>query len=208
MLTAIEARVLGCLIEKQATTPDAYPLTLKALTTACNQTSSRDPVMSVTEREVETTVLALKALGWARVVHPGSGERATKYRHVADEVLALDDATRALLGLLFLRGPQTVAELRTRSERMHPFATPNEVEDVLRSMEQRDPPLVQLYERIGGERERRWGQLVADEAVPLEARLSAPSGGGGAARSDRIAELEARVDALEARLAKLEALLD
>jgi len=208
VLTAIEARVLGCLIEKQATTPDAYPLTLKALTTACNQTSSRDPVMSVTEREVETTVLALKALGWARVVHPGSGERATKYRHVADEVLALDDATRALLGLLFLRGPQTVAELRTRSERMHPFATPNEVEDVLRSMEQRDPPLVQLYERIGGERERRWGQLVADEAVPLEARLSAPSGGGGAARSDRIAELEARVDALEARLAKLEALLD
>ena len=127
MLTPIEARVLGCLIEKQATTPDAYPLTLKALTTACNQTSSRDPVMSVTEREVETTVLALKALGYARVVHPGSGERATKYRHVADEVLRLDDARRALLGLLFLRGQVTAAELRMRSERLHPFTTTTEV---------------------------------------------------------------------------------
>ena len=213
MLTSIEARVLGCLIEKQATTPDAYPLTLKALTTACNQTSSRDPVMSVTEREVETTVLALKALGYARVIHPGSGERATKYRHVADEVLRLDDASRALLGLLFLRGPQTAAELRTRSERLHPFATTGEVEDVLRAMEGHEPPLVQRYERIGSEREGRWGQIVADEAVPLEARAAAGATGGngpggGSGRSDRLAELEARVSALEEKLAELQALLE
>jgi len=213
MLTSIEARVLGCLIEKQATTPDAYPLTLKALTTACNQTSSRDPVMSVTEREVETTVLALKALGYARVIHPGSGERATKYRHVADEVLRLDDASRALLGLLFLRGPQTAAELRTRSERLHPFATTGEGEDVLRAMEDHEPPLVQRYERIGSEREGRWGQIVADEAVPLEARASAGAAGGngpggGSGRSDRLAELEARVSALEEKLAELRALLE
>jgi len=209
VLTPIEARVLGCLFEKQATTPDAYPLTLKALTTACNQTSSRDPVMSVTEREVETTVLALKALGYARVVHPGSGERATKYRHVADEVLGLDDALRALLGLLLLRGPQTAAELRARSERLHPFATAAEVEDVLRAMEQHEPVLVQRYERIGSEREARWGQLVAEEAVPLEARSASTGNGSPAAtaRSDRIAELEARVSALEARLAELEARL-
>ncbi len=105
VLTAIEARVLGCLMEKQATTPDVYPLTLKALTSACNQTSNRDPVMSVTEREVETTVLALKALGYARVVHPGAGERATKYRHVADDVLDLDGARRAVLGVLLLARP-------------------------------------------------------------------------------------------------------
>ena len=213
MLTPIEARVLGCLIEKQATTPDAYPLTLKALTTACNQTSSRDPVMSVTEREVETTVLALKALGYARVVHPGSGERATKYRHVADEVLRLDDASRALLGLLFLRGPQTAAELRLRSERLHPFASATEVEDVLRAMEGHEPPLVQRYERVGSEREGRWGQVVAEEAVPLEARAAAGAAGGngpgaGSARSDRLAELEARVSALEAKLAELQALLE
>jgi uncharacterized protein YceH (UPF0502 family) len=206
MLTSIEARVLGCLFEKQATTPDAYPLTLKALTTACNQTSSRDPVMSVTEREVETTVLALKALGYARVVHPGSGERATKYRHVADEVLGLDDPTRAVLGLLLLRGPQTAAELRTRSDRLHAFGSTGEVEDVLRSMERRDPPLVQHHAPLGGEREGRWGQLVAEEAVPLEARSTAAS--PAPARSDRIAELEARVESLEARLAKLETLLE
>jgi uncharacterized protein len=206
VLTSIEARVLGCLFEKQATTPDAYPLTLKALTTACNQTSSRDPVMSVTEREVETTVLALKALGYARVVYPGSGERATKYRHVADEVLGLDDPMRAVLGLLLLRGPQTAAELRTRSERLHAFGSTGEVEDVLRSMQRRDPPLVQHYEPLGGEREGRWGQLVAEEAVPLEARSTAVS--PAPARSDRIAELEARVESLEARLAKLEALLE
>jgi uncharacterized protein YceH (UPF0502 family) len=206
-LTSIEARVLGCLFEKQATTPDAYPLTLKALTTACNQTSSRDPVMSVTEREVESTVLALKALGYARVVYPGSGERATKYRHIADEVLGIDDAMRAVLGLLFLRGPQTAAELRTRSERLHPFATSADVEDVLRSMEHHDPPLVQRYEPLGGEREGRWGQLVAEEAVPLEARAAAGGAQATTTRSDRLAELEARVEALEARLAELEALL-
>jgi uncharacterized protein YceH (UPF0502 family) len=209
VLTPIEARVLGCLIEKQATTPDAYPLTLKALTTACNQSSSRDPVMSVTEHTVETTVLALKALGYARVVYPGSGERATKYRHVADEVLGLDDAKRALLGLLFLRGPQTAAELRMRAERMHPFATTGEVEDVLRAMEGHEPPLVQRYERIGSEREGRWGQVVAEEAVPLEARAASSGNGpaGGPGRADRLAELEARVAALEAKMAELQALL-
>jgi uncharacterized protein YceH (UPF0502 family) len=208
VLTPIEARVLGCLFEKQATTPDAYPLTLKALTTACNQTSSRDPVMSVTEREVETTVLALKALGYARVVHPGSGERATKYRHIADEVLGLDEPMRAVLGLLLLRGPQTAAEVRTRSERLHPFTTASDVEDLLRSMEHHEPPLVQRYERVGGEREGRWGQVVAEEAVPLEMR-AAVSGAPGATttRSDRLAELEARVEALEARLAEIESLL-
>ena len=212
MLTPIEARVLGCLMEKQATTPDVYPLTLKALTAACNQTSSRDPIISVTEREVETTVLALKALGYARVVHPGAGERATKYRHVADEVLDLDGARRAVLGLLLLRGPQTVAELRARSERMYPFGSTAEVDGVLDSMERHDPPLVQLLERQPGEREPRWVQLVAEEAVPLATRAAAAGSAGSVSsssgRSDRVAELEARLGALEDRVAQLEALLD
>jgi len=211
VLTAIEARVLGCLMEKQATTPDVYPLTLKALTSACNQTSNRDPVMSVTEREVETTVLALKALGYARVVHPGAGERATKYRHVADEVLDLDGARRAVLGVLLLRGPQTVAELRTRTERLYPFSSTSEVDAVLDAMERHEPPIVQLLERQPGEREARWVQLVADEAVPLETRAAAVSSGmssAAAARSDRVAELEARVNTLEERVAQLEALLN
>ena len=104
-LTAAEARVLGALVEKQLTTPDAYPLTLKALTAACNQTSSRDPVMSHEPNLVETTLLVLKAKGMARVVHPGSGERATKYRQVADEALHLDPAERAVACVLLARRP-------------------------------------------------------------------------------------------------------
>ena len=163
--------------------------------------------MSVTEREVETTVLALKALGYARVVYPGSGERVTKYRHVADEVLGLDDAMPALLGLLFRaarRRRRSCGRVRSACTRSPPSG---DVEEVLRSMAQHDPPLVQHYERLRGEREGRWRQLVAEEAVPLEAR-AATSGSAAIPRTDRMAELEARVAALEARLAKLEALLE
>jgi uncharacterized protein YceH (UPF0502 family) len=207
VLTAIEARVLGCLMEKQATTPDVYPLTLKALTTACNQSSSRDPVMSVTEREVETTVLALKALGYARVVHPGAGERATKYRHIADEALGVDGRLRAVLGVLLLRGPQTVAELRARTERLYAFPDAADVEAALGELARRDPPLATRLERQPGEREARWLQLLAEEAIPLEERSAAGSASGSPSpRSDRVAELEARVTALEERLAALESL--
>ena len=131
-LTAIEARVLGVLIEKQLTTPDAYPLTLNALTTGCNQTSNREPVVHYEPYQVETTALVLKSKGLVRVVHPGSGERATKYRQVADEALDLTPAERAIVGtLLVRRGPQTLAELRTRSERLHPFGSTAEVEATL-----------------------------------------------------------------------------
>jgi uncharacterized protein YceH (UPF0502 family) len=206
VLTSIEARVLGCLIEKQATTPDVYPLTLKALTTACNQTSNRDPVMSVTEREVETTVLALKALGYARVVHPGAGERATKYRHIADEVLGVDGRLRAVLAVLLLRGPQTVAELRARTERLYAFTDPADVEAALDELARHDPPLATRLERQAGEREPRWMQLLAEEAIPPEERSVAGST-LVPGRADRLAELEARVSALEERLAALEALM-
>jgi uncharacterized protein YceH (UPF0502 family) len=207
VLTAIEARVLGCLMEKQATTPDVYPLTLKALTTACNQSSSRDPVMSVTEREVETTVLALKALGYARVVHPGAGERATKYRHIADEALGVDGRLRAVLAVLLLRGPQTVAELRARTERLYAFPDAADVEAALGELARCDPPLATRLERQPGEREARWLQLLAEEAIPLEERSAAGSASGSPSpRSDRVAELEARVTALEERLAALESL--
>src|ERR1700716_1969117 len=110
-------------MEKQLTTPDAYPLTLKALTVACNQTSSRDPIVRYEPNLVETTSLALKAKGLARVVHPGSGERATKYRQVADDVLHIGPPERALMCVLLLRGAQTVAELKARTERLHAFAS-------------------------------------------------------------------------------------
>jgi uncharacterized protein YceH (UPF0502 family) len=137
-LTAAQARVVGCLLEKELTTPEAYPMTLNAVTTACNQTSNRDPVVHWEAQEVETTLLALKAKGLARVVHPGSGERATKYRQVLDEVLELDAAGRALVAVLLLRGPQTVAELRTRTERLHPFPSPADLEAALDGLARRD----------------------------------------------------------------------
>lgn len=202
-LTAAQVRVVGSLLEKQLTTPDAYPMTLKAVTTACNQTSNRDPVVQFSPQEVETTLLALKAKGLARVVHPGAGERATKYRQVLDEVLDLEPADRALLAVLLLRGPQTVAELRTRTERLHPFASPSGVEDALDALARRDPPLVARIERLAGQKEGRWIALLEPGAV--ERAAAAPPPSSAAPRSGgRVEELEARVAALEDRLAALE----
>jgi uncharacterized protein YceH (UPF0502 family) len=202
-LTAVEARVLGALLEKQLTTPDAYPLTLKALTAACNQTSSRDPVVSYEPNLVETTLLVLKAKGLARVVHPGSGERATKYRQVADEALRLGSDERALLCVLLLRGAQTVAELKARTERLHAFDSLRAIETVLDALTRRDPALVARVDRLPGQKEDRWIQLLeagADEraAASVQVRVT-PSGRG----TGRVEELEDRVGALEMRLSAL-----
>ncbi|QGG95893.1 YceH family protein [Actinomarinicola tropica] len=204
-LTAPQARVLGSLIEKAATTPDAYPLTLKALTTACNQTSSRDPVVDYEPQLVETTVLALKAKGLARVVHPGAGERATKYRHVAHEALELGPAELAVLAVLLLRGAQTVSELRTRTERLHGFASADEVESTLERMAAwPGRPLVVRVERQPGQKEARWIQLLeADVEGRAAASATAGTAGGVAGRSGRVEELEQRVARLEQRVAQL-----
>lgn len=205
-LTSTEARVLGALMEKQLTTPDAYPLTLNALTTACNQTSNRDPIVHYEPYQVETTVLVLKTRGLARVVHPGSGERATKYRHIADEALRLDGAERALICVLLLRGAQTVNELRTRAERLHPFSSPDDVESTLDALARRDPPLVSRIDRQAGQKEPRWLQLIEEGA---EARAAAAPSASSvtpsarAATDSRVDELEGRVSALEQRLAQL-----
>jgi uncharacterized protein YceH (UPF0502 family) len=203
-LTAPQARVLGSLMEKAVTTPDAYPLTLRAITTACNQTTSRDPVVDYEPQLVETTLAALKAKGLVRVVHPSHGERATKYRQVLDEVLGLDDAERAVLCVLLLRGAQTVNELRARTERLHAFASPAEVEATLTRLAGRDRPLVQLLERMPGQKEPRWIELLQAD---LEGRIAAAAvsggGGGGGRSAGRVEDLEARVAALEARVAQL-----
>src|SRR4051794_13937087 len=210
MLTHEQARVLGALMEKQATTPDAYPLTLNALTTACNQSSNREPVVRYEPSLVETTVLNLKAQGLARVVHPGMGERSTKYRHIAHETLHLEPDEAAIICVLLLRGAQTVGELRTRTERMHPFPTTAAVEAVLQRLAERSEPLVQRVERRVGQKEDRWTQLLEedpylggdDSGGGSSARASA-SGGASAARDERIADLEGRVEALELAVARL-----
>lgn len=208
MLTIIEARVLGSLLEKERTTPDQYPLTLNALVTACNQATSRDPVMALDSHEVEATIDGLKAQKLARMVHPSHGRSVTRFRQVIDEVHGWTQSQAALMALLLLRGPQTVAELRTRSERMHEFASLDEVEEVLRELAALDEPQVVRLERQPGQKELRWQQLIAEEAEqgprrPVLERAS--SAGGGLA--DRVTELESQNAALEERVAKLEAAL-
>jgi uncharacterized protein YceH (UPF0502 family) len=195
-----QVRVLACLVEKEATVPDAYPLTVNALRSACNQTSSRDPVVSFDELTIQRALDSLKTSGLVRFVHPAHGERVTRFRHVLDERLGLDRGELALLAVLALRGPQTSAELRTRTERAHAFSSPAEVEDVLRRLAEREEPLVIALPR------QRWAHLLEGpvdvEALSSAAATRPASSGGGAA--DRIAALEAEVADLRERLARLE----
>jgi uncharacterized protein YceH (UPF0502 family) len=208
MLTIIEARVLGCLLEKERTTPEQYPLTLNALVTACNQATSREPVMSLDPREVESTIDGLKAQKLARLVHPSHGRSVTRYRQVIDEVQGWTPAHAAVMTLLLLRGPQTVNELRTRAERMYTFASLEEVETALAELAARDEPHVVRLERQIGQKELRWRQLIAEEAEPsaVPARSSVGTGAGGGL-AERVAQLEAGNLELEERVAKLEAAL-
>jgi uncharacterized protein YceH (UPF0502 family) len=201
-LTAAQARVLGSLMEKQMTTPDAYPLTLNALTTACNQTTNRDPVVHYDPTQVETTLMALKGKGLARVVHPGSGERATKYRHVLDEAVLLASAEQAVICVLLLRGAQTVTELKTRTERLHPFDSTREVEAALQDMSVRNPALVARVDQAPGQREARWIQLL-EVGADRRAAVTTPATVTATSRGTRVEELEERVAELESRIAAL-----
>ena len=207
-LTAIEARVVGALLEKELTTPDAYPLTLKALIAACNQSSNRSPVVVYRNYEVENTVLALKAKGLARVVHPGSGERATRYRQVVDEALGLAPADRALVCALLLRGAQTAPELKARTERLHAFPSSGEVEAGLQALARRDPPLVARVDRRPGQKEDRWIQLLEVGAEERTAAVAPAGVGTTVPKGSRMDELEARVAALETCVASLVEALD
>lgn len=206
MLTTIQGRVLGCLLEKERTTPDQYPLTLNALVLACNQSTSRDPVMHLVDHEVETVLAGLKSETLLRYVHPSHGRSVTRYRQVADEAWALDPPAAALVAVLLLRGPQTVAELRTRTERMHAFESPEAVETVLRELSLRGS--VQLLDRQPGHKEPRWQQLLAEEAEPTSVPAGAVMFGGREAAGSTVAGSTAeRLATLEARVARLEAAL-
>jgi len=167
-LDPYEVRVLGCLIEKEATTPDVYPLTLNGLRSACNQSTSRDPVVTYTDVEIDRTLTSLRGRGLTRTVHSTSN-RATKYRHVLPEALALDAAETAVLSVLMLRGAQTVGELKGRTERQHRFDTIDEVAAVLAALAGRADPIVQRMERQPGQKDARWVHLLA----PFDASLAA-----------------------------------
>jgi uncharacterized protein YceH (UPF0502 family) len=199
----VEARVVGCLVEKQRTVPDTYPLTLNALVSACNQTSNRDPILHLQDGDVVRAIDSLKARGMARIVHPSAGSRVTKYRHVLDESLRLEDGPLAVLTVLFLRGPQTAAELRSRTERLCAFDGLDAVEAALTELAGRDEPMVQRLERRPGEREARWIQLLSPtpESGDGERRLTETG-------SEPSTDVEARVSALEAEVAELRSVLD
>ena len=202
-LTIVEARVLGCLIEKQLTTPEAYPLTLNALVLACNQKTSREPVLNLTAGQVGQALRSLEGREMARLV---MGSRADRWEHRADKALELVAAQVVLIGLLLLRGPQTINELLTRSSRMHDFDDAEQVQHHLERLISRE--LACLLPRQSGQREDRYMQVLGDPAdlqAVLAARASEPQRAtAGGQQDERLEALEARIAALEERLAQLE----
>src|ERR671934_1015042 len=167
----VELRVLGCLIEKQRTTPDVYPLSLNSLRLACNQTTNRDPVVAYDEPTIRAALERLSRKGWVRLAS-GAGSRAIKYRHLFDEALGLAGAETSLLAVLMLRGAQTPGELKQRTERLHRFASLDEVERKLEELAGRE--LVHRLPRRPGQKEERYRQLLGRaEAEEASARYAA-----------------------------------
>lgn len=203
VLNSTEIRVLGALIEKQATNPETYPLTLNALVLACNQKTSREPVTSLTQGQVGQSLRALEGREMTRLV---MGSRADRWEHRLDKALELVPAQLTLLGLMFLRGPQTINELLTRSARLHEFEDGEQVLHQLERLIARE--LAVHLPRQAGQREDRYSHALGDPAdieSILAARQNSPERSAStAASSERMDELEARVAALEERLSRLE----
>jgi uncharacterized protein YceH (UPF0502 family) len=179
-LDAAHARVVGSLIEKQLTTPQQYPLTLNALVSACNQSSNRDPVVAYTEDQVAVVLDQLKEQRLVRFVLPSHGRSVVRYRHVLDEALGIDQPQLAVLAVLLLRGPQTVGELRIRTDRMASFDSLAEVQhelDLLAGLEQ---PLVVCQPRRPGQKEERWVELLSADQVTAIGEPPPPGAGAGA----------------------------
>jgi uncharacterized protein len=220
-LSAPEIRVLGCLLEKQRTTPEAYPLSLNALRLACNQSTNRDPVTEYDEAVIRDALHRLSRRRWARLAS-GAGSRAPKYRHLLDEALGLPEDELAVLCVLMLRGPQTPGELKQRTERLHPLA---DLSAVLAALERLiDRELAVRLQRRPGQKEERYTQLLGDDAQEAAVTPAAPAlaaiqrdlddGALSAAPAPepvpdpRVARLEEDVAALRADLAALRATVD
>jgi len=195
ILSDIETRVLGCLIEKQVTTPEYYPLTLNALTLACNQKNNRNPVTSYTEHQVSDALESLREKNLTYVFY-GSTSRVPKYKHVMPEVMRLKQSEVALMCVLMLRGVQTLGELRGNAARLHEFSTLEEVEETLNGLITRDEPFVARLPRQPGQKEGRFAHLLSGEIdlEALEQERPAPA---------RRSSLEEKVEALTAEVEKL-----
>ena len=201
-LAPVELRVLGCLIEKQRTTPEQYPLTLNALRLACNQATNREPVLNLDESEVRAAAQHLGTLGWARLA-TGPGSRTAKYRHLFGEALDLLPSEVSILGVLMLRGPQTVAELKTRTERLYHFAANEDVAQTLTRLDEKE--LVHLLPKRPGQREERGTHRLAEtahEEPPSDEDEFAPAPVQPTSLERRLAQVEERLGELERRLAE------
>lgn len=203
VLNDIEVRVLGSLVEKQVTTPEYYPLTINALTLACNQKNNRNPVTAYSENLVAQAVENLRELNLAYVFY-GSTSRVPKYKHVMPEVLHLSQAQLALMCVLLLRGSQTVGELRERASRLHEFSSLEEVEETLTSLISREPEtLVTRLPRQAGQKETRFAHLLAGEAA-AEAAAEEPSPRRTISReTDRLSSIQEDVAALKTQMEEL-----
>ena len=204
-LTAAEIRVLGCLLEKQRTTPDTYPLTLNALRAACNQSTNRDPVVAYDEATIRDAVTRLHRRRWARL-SSGAGSRTSKYRHLLDESLTSAPDELAILCVLMLRGAQTPGELKARAERLHPFADLAAVHATLARLIERD--LVSQLPRRPGQKEERFAHRLSEDrdepAAPVAVARPEPVAPPSATPDDdRVTRLEQRVEALAAEVAEL-----
>jgi uncharacterized protein len=195
LLAPLEARVLGVLVEKQATVPDTYPLSLNALVAGCNQKTARDPVMTASDADVLNAVDGLKSVS---LVFEGSGSRVVKFEHNTARVLGVPSQAVALLATLMLRGPQTAAELRLNCERLHRFADISSVEGFLDELAAKEPPRVVRLTRAPGAREPRWAHLLCGDVASTEQTHDA-----SLVAAPRWEQLEARVAALEEQVAAL-----
>lgn len=200
-LSELQARILGCLLEKKETTPEQYPLTTNSLRLACNQKTARNPVSNYSEGEVGHAVRELIAMG---LVREAWGARVAKYEHEAGKALGLQGKALAVLCPLILRGPQTLGEIRSNAQRLHAFEDLDDVQHMLRRLEEHEPPLVLCLPRQPGQKEERYVHLLCGKPDPATLAHEARPAPVRQALELRIEALEAAVAALEARLSQLE----
>ena len=201
LLSPVDARILASLFEKEATTPDAYPLTLNAIVLACNQKTAREPVMDLEPGDVANALRRLETRAFVKSQHTA---RAERYAHRLEAVLSLTKPQTALLALLMLRGPQTAHELLSRTDRLARFEGIEDVQHALERLSRRTPALVVALPRQSGQRGERYAHLLCGEPDASAMAVSAANAGASSPMSERVAELEQRVAELEARLAALE----
>ncbi len=210
ILNETEARVVGALVEKQLTTPEYYPLTLNALVNACNQKNNREPVVSYDERTVTETLERLRDRNIVYVFY-GSTSRVPKYKHMLPSIYELEPPEVAVICVMLLRGPQTLGELRTRTERLHAFNGLGEIQETLDGLMRREDPLVMKFERLAGQKEARFGHLLSgpvDVEAFAAAQAASHSRSGSSVSSERFEAIENELKAMKAEIETLKETFD